>query len=320
MKSLVVFLAFIQSLAFAGRGNEGSGGGNTLPNTPATQQDIELFLNDSRQYVLSGFTQLMMIPELQQMAGYQDEFKVDGKTVQLTEELNKRLSSQNLLRLAQSFKIEIAQNGPCYDSLNYNPPLPRDASANVQTQTICFSPSEVLKRSIPLNQLYHKLTALFVHEVSHLIGYQETQAEIFQSALEKMMRGYSKEEMQKYKSRVFFYVDYDTPDLMDVIYDDLNQNKPFGQICLRLGQLQQIVMGDKSDIDGSFLRFGLSIFNLETFNLAKIVREPVDVMENICKHQPSNVSKQQIKSELAKLSQIYRQLAVEIKKAPFIIE
>jgi hypothetical protein len=319
MKSLVVFLAFIQSLAFAGRGNEGSGGGNTLPNTPATQQDIEFFLKDVRQYTHSGFIQLMMIPELQYMVGYQDEFKIDNKTVQLTEELSRKLNSQNLLNLVQSFKIKIAQNQPCYDSLNYNPPQPRDASANVQTQTICISPSEILKRSIPLNQLYHKLTALFVHEVSHLIGYQETQAEIFQAALEKMMRGYSKEEMEKYKRRVFFYVDYDTPDLVEVLHDDLNQNKPFGQICFRLGQLEQIVMGDQSDIEGSLFRFGFSIFNLETFKLAKLIREPVDVMESICKQQLSNISKQQIQSELNKLSQLYRQLTCEIEQAPFLI-
>lgn len=262
----------------------------------------------------------MLIPRNRGAIGPNPVFEFDRETIDLTKDLNRKLSSQDLNKLIQSFKISVNSDSPCYDSLNFNPPKPRDASANVATQTVCFSPSEVLKRSIPLNQIYHKLTALFVHEVSHLIGYQEKEAEILQAALEKMMRGYSKEEMVKYKTRVFFYFDYDTPDLMEMIGDDLNQKKSLNQVCFKIGQLDQIALSDIGNIQGSFSMFGFSVFNLESFQIVDGIRDPIDAMYEICTQPPSQNSFQQIRSELNTLSQLYRRLSMEIKKAPFPIQ
>jgi len=180
--------------------------------------------------------------------------------------------------------------------------------------------AEIIRIKFPLLLSQKITTSILDVALIDVVGYQEREAEIFQLALEKMMRGYSKDEMKKYKTRVFFYFDYDTPDLMEMISDDLNQKTSLSQICFKIGQLDQIALSDIGTIQGSFSMFGFSIFNLETFQLVEGIRDPIDSMYEICTQQPNNTTFQQIRSQLTKLSQLYRQLSVEIKKAPFSIQ
>lgn len=121
----------------------------------------------------------------------------------------------DILSMKQTFlnELEIKEDGPCYDFAGN--PKPASVTEFNLLATVCISASEIAK--LPKASLRENVTALLAHEVSHLLGYDEPEAEELQ---DYMLEVYSKFGIDK---MVELGTIYGTPEVFEYNFIDYGQ-------------------------------------------------------------------------------------------------
>lgn len=153
MKTFVTaaFLMAFSAQVFAG-GISGGGGGTVVPD-PAGTEFIKLQLSGAR------ISLLMLLKNESFSSTRQSLFQ----------------GSDNIIEKVKNNSLKILEDKPCLDFDG----KPNDASINSDPNTICISAYTIGQKVSKITD-YPQILALLAHEYSHLMGYNESDAEAFQ--------------------------------------------------------------------------------------------------------------------------------------------
>lgn len=175
-------------------GNSG-GGGNTKPTPEAIESNVEYAIKHVRtmsKYVLLQFLTI-----------YQDnstDFKKHNPDLYSAFRLIFSNKDGGLWNVLKTVKIETKKNSPCeYDDEH------KEGSANVANKTICMSISEILAPKIlpgskvitrhNILEIQTKVMGLFLHELTHIRGGNEAEADAVHETYELTRRTMDYQEL-----------------------------------------------------------------------------------------------------------------------------
>lgn len=156
MKSLFVFVFLFQGAAFA-QGTSGGGGGNLITqwvDAQSVYQELPLARAKLYAYLARKTYEKNLSP-------------IDEKV----------LRENKIFDVILNYGISDPSPKPCYDEAG------RETDASIHSSfenTICVSSARIAARGLPRVLKAAYLTALLAHEYSHLIGFDETEAEMIQ--------------------------------------------------------------------------------------------------------------------------------------------
>jgi len=151
-------------------GNEGGGGGKTSPSSMANQYSIAEAALAAKFYAPYVFNAL----EAQYVDMDDNEYEKERKAA-----LKKLVRQRSqFLSKAKSVKLKL-QEQPCMYGEK-----PKQGSANIAENSICISINKLLEGEIAYSDVFKKVLGLYVHELSHLVGLNEEEAELIQNLVE----------------------------------------------------------------------------------------------------------------------------------------
>ncbi len=178
-KHLLIGLSiFIGSLSWAG-GIDGGGGGTTPANPISITQVFATIRTDAKSSLRLYFRNLERRSHFQNVPPYNAKLFGGAKTI---------------LDVLESTDIEVPDSKPCYDAFGNEV----DGSVHsTKPNAICISafriaPKLILERAIP------EILALIAHELSHVLGTTEAEAEAFQRRAVEDLRFANGEDSLRY--------------------------------------------------------------------------------------------------------------------------
>jgi hypothetical protein len=182
---LSIFFVLMTISGLAGwAGNADGGGGGTLPSETIDPQDVKYIVQRS-------LLELKLIVQ----GGSWFESYFQNKI------LYKKLygGSPNLIDVLRTTKIEVRANRPCFDANK----KPKDASIYADTPgAICLSAFRIGPKIVE-ETARKKIEGLILHELSHLLGANETEALEFQKEIESnWLRRSTEDSAQKYVQNI----------------------------------------------------------------------------------------------------------------------
>ncbi len=171
MKNLLAFLLMTVSMqtAFAGgvSGGISGGGGGTIVPDPAGTEFIKLQLSGARVSLLMFLKNMKVGKERPEL--------FQGK--------------ENILEKIKQYSLKIETDKACLDFDGQ----PNDGSINSDPNTICLS-AFTIGQKVSMVTAYPQLLALMAHEYSHLMGYDEKAAVLFQTDVLYMAKSVSESD------------------------------------------------------------------------------------------------------------------------------
>lgn len=223
---MTLFLALQPCLLLAGGITIGNGGDVSNSKT-ITIRETETLINSSTNVLKSIFNAL-------------DIEASDSNYNPQNPEYYKKLFLKNgqLINALAKVVIDIKNNDSCFDNDN----TPKDGSASPESLRICMS-SFRIQTKVNEYDAYVKITGLVAHEVSHLAGTTEEEADNFQLRVEGILKNISYEQWKK-----FDWLAQGRIDLLNFLYYSLNfevQDKDWKTACKTITsaeeQLQELL-------------------------------------------------------------------------------
>jgi hypothetical protein len=173
-----VTLTVFHSLA----GNDGSGGGDSLPDVPIDKGGIEFILADEALRLRAEAMIYSFVSATQRGITYPYDLP-EGEMQKRLEAKFRAYGIQRAVDLALNIEFDVKKDAPCIDPSN-GQSVPRDAYADIEQNKICFSSQRLADYDYTYQSAESNLAALFLHELAHFVGANETEAQFLQETIQ----------------------------------------------------------------------------------------------------------------------------------------
>lgn len=198
-KWISIFLALQPCLLFAGGVTIGNGG-DTSNSKPITITEVESIIKSSSNVLKNIF--------------YALDLKTNDFNSNNPLYFNRLFSNKSkLISVLATAAIDIKAIDNCYD----NDQAPKDGSVDLESSRICIS-SKRIQDKVNDHDAYVKITGLVAHELSHLAGTNEEEADDFQTRIEAILKNTTFEQWNNFNN-----ITRDRIDFINFLYFSLNQ-------------------------------------------------------------------------------------------------